>query len=55
MVMDRFEKDQYAKERAQNLYYPFASRDDCEVAYWLLNSGLSMLAINKFLSLKLVC
>ena len=52
--MDKFDSDQFADQRRQNLYYPFANRDDWEMAYWLLNSGLSMVAINKFLSLKLV-
>ena len=52
--MDRFDKDRFAGERKQNIYYPFADRDDWEMGYWLLNSGLSMAAINKFLSLKLV-
>lgn len=52
--MDKFDRDRFAEERKQNLYYPFADRDDWEMGYWLLNSGLSMAAINKFLSLKLV-
>lgn len=52
--MDKFDRDQFCEERRQNLYYPFANRDDWEMAYWLLNSGLSMTSINKFLSLRLV-
>ena len=52
--MDQFDKDRFVGERKQNIYYPFADRDDWEMGYWLLNSGLSMAAINKFLSLKLV-
>lgn len=52
--IDKFDQDRFAEERKQNLYYPFADRDDWEVGYWLLNSGLSMAAINKFLSLRLV-
>ena len=52
--MDKFDQDRFAEERKQNIYYPFADRDDWEMGYWLLNSGLSMAAINKFLSLKLV-
>ena len=54
MFMERFDKDQLAEERKQNIYYLFANRDDWEMAYWLLNSGLSMVAIDKFLSLSLV-
>ena len=53
--MERFDKDQFAEERKQSIYYPFANRDDWEMACWLLNSGLSTVAINKFLSLRLVC
>jgi hypothetical protein len=52
--MDRFDLDQYAEERKSNLFYPFASKQDWDVGYWLLSSGLSMAAIDEFLSLELV-
>ena len=52
--MDVFEKDRYATERETQLYYPFASRDEWELASFLLHSHLSMASIDKFLKLKLV-
>ena len=55
MFMDQFFADQYADFRRENLYYPFASRIDWQLASWLLHSRLSMAAIDNFLSLELVC
>ncbi|KAH7917703.1 hypothetical protein BV22DRAFT_1135188 [Leucogyrophana mollusca] len=52
--MDQFDMDENASLRKENIYYPFASRQDWEIASWLLRSGLSMGAINSFLSLELV-
>lgn len=52
--MDQFFSNQYATFRQENLYYPFASGVDWQLALWLLCSWLSMAAINDFLSLKLV-
>jgi hypothetical protein len=52
--MDNFDKDTYAYERVYNLYYPFASRNEWELASFLLRSNLSMALVNKFLSLNLV-
>ena len=54
MFMASFDKDAFVEERKANLFYPFASRGDWEVASWLFNSGLSQTSINKYLSLKLV-
>ena len=51
--LQEFDCDQYAQERKQNLYYPFASRDEWELAAFLLRSDLSMASINSFLSLQL--
>ena len=53
--LDDFNTDPYAAERHANLYYPFASKDEWELASFLLLSGLSMASITKFLSLRLVC
>jgi len=53
--LDRFEADQFSNCRSSNIYYPFASRGDWQMGSWLLRSGLSMSAINTFLSLDLVC
>ena len=52
--MDRFGAHKHAHLRRENLFYPFASRPDWEIASWLLRSGLSMAAIDTFLSLELV-
>lgn len=52
--MDIFNTDQHAAKRIQNLYYPFSSRQDWEVASFLLRSTLSMAAIDEFLSLEMV-
>jgi Plavaka transposase len=52
--MDEFDRDQYAGERINNLYYPFASRNEWELAAFLLRSDLSMASIDSFLSLNLV-
>jgi hypothetical protein len=52
--MSEFNRDQYAVERVENIYYPFASRDEWELAAFLLQSDLSMRSIDSFLSLKLV-
>ncbi|KAH7917126.1 hypothetical protein BV22DRAFT_1026954, partial [Leucogyrophana mollusca] len=52
--MDQFDMDENASLRKENIYYPFASHQDWEIASWLLRSGLSMGAINSFLSLELM-
>lgn len=52
--MDDFDCDNHASERIDNIYYPFTSRNEWELASFLLQSDLSMASINKFLSLALV-
>ena len=52
--MDEFDHDQYAGERIENLYYPFASRNEWEFAAFLLCSDLSMASIDSLLSINLV-
>jgi hypothetical protein len=52
--MDKFDLDHHSAERQDNLYYPFASRQDWQMASFLLRSGLSMAKIDDFLSLELV-
>jgi hypothetical protein len=52
--MQQFESDEFAEERTQNLFYPFASRAEWELAAFLLRSDLSLAALDKFLSLNLV-
>ena len=53
--MDTFDADRFSSERQNNLFYPFASKAEWEFASWLANSGLSMSAIDKCLSLDIVC
>ena len=52
--LETFDCDPYAQARKTNLYYPFASRDEWELAAFLLRSDLSLALIDSFLSLKLV-
>jgi hypothetical protein len=52
--MDVFDADRFADKRKENLYYPFASKQDWEMASWLLRSGLSKGAVDQFLHLELV-
>ena len=52
--MDEFDRDDHATMREENLYYPWASRQEWELASFLLRSSLSMAAIDQFLSLDLV-
>jgi hypothetical protein len=50
--MQQFDSDEFAEIRVQNIYYPFASQAEWELATFLLESDLSMAQIDKFLSLK---
>jgi hypothetical protein len=52
--MDIFDEDKYADARQTNLYYPFASQLEWELASFLLKSDLSRIAIDQFLKLRLV-
>ena len=52
--MDQFFADKHGELRKENLFYPFASQEDWQMASWLLRSRLSMAAIDSFLSLDLV-
>ena len=53
--MDRFNEDRYTPYRVQNPHYPFADKEEWEVASFLLRSGMSMQNMDEFLRLKLVC
>ncbi|KAG1895084.1 uncharacterized protein F5891DRAFT_1194595 [Suillus fuscotomentosus] len=52
--LDLFDADEYAEYRKDNLFYPFASKEEWEIADFLLRSPLSMAAINEFLALPIV-
>jgi hypothetical protein len=49
-----FNSDAYADQRTQYPWYPFASKDEWELASWLSRSRLSMFAINSFLHMQVV-
>ncbi|KAG0705982.1 hypothetical protein DFH29DRAFT_872715 [Suillus ampliporus] len=42
------------EEKKDNLFYPFASKEEWEVADYLLHSFLSMAAIDEFLKLRMI-
>ncbi|KAJ7035463.1 hypothetical protein C8F04DRAFT_955065 [Mycena alexandri] len=52
--MDDFDKDPFAKQRAKNLYYPFASSDEWAYAAFLSNANISVSTIDQLLKLRLV-
>lgn len=52
--MDGFRADEYAEERKSNVFYPFASSAEWELASWLVRRNLSMDATDEFLKLELV-
>ncbi|KAG2353500.1 hypothetical protein BDR07DRAFT_1383084 [Suillus spraguei] len=52
--LDLFDADEYAECRKENIFYPFASKEEWEVANFLLHSPLSMAAINQFLEFPMI-
>lgn len=52
--MDNFDNDRFSKERQAHSHYPFASKDEWQMASFLLRSGLSMAALDMFFKLELV-
>ncbi|KAG1848322.1 hypothetical protein DFJ58DRAFT_842964 [Suillus subalutaceus] len=52
--LDVFDADEYAEYRKENLFYPFASKEEWEIGDFLLRSPLSMAAIDVFLKLPLI-
>jgi hypothetical protein len=52
--MKLFDEDEHAEKRKTNLYYPFASQPEWELASFLLKSGLSMGMMDEFLKLQMV-
>jgi hypothetical protein len=53
--LDRFNLDACAPQCGNNIYYPFASRVEWDMAKYLLCSSLSMAKIDEFLKLDSVC
>jgi hypothetical protein len=54
MFLDLFDMDEYAAYRKDNLFYPFASKEEWEITDFLLHSPLSMAATNEFLAFPIV-
>ena len=52
--MDEFMADQYAEQRWENPYFPWASQSEWAFVSWLLQLCLSMAAIDSLLALDLV-
>ena len=52
--IDNFDNDEFSKERQVHSHYPFASKDEWQLASFLLRSGLSMAALDLFFKLELV-
>ena len=52
--MSNFHADKFAEYRAQNIYYPFASRGEWELGAFLTQANMSMKVIDEFLSLESV-
>ncbi|KAG0701310.1 hypothetical protein DFH29DRAFT_876015 [Suillus ampliporus] len=50
--MDQFSENEYAAEREQNQYFPFASKLDWETPSFILQSDLSMADIDEYLNLE---
>ncbi|KAE9383333.1 hypothetical protein BT96DRAFT_844117 [Gymnopus androsaceus JB14] len=53
-ALDLFNEDRFSDHRRLNLYYPWASKGEWEVAQYLLKSSLSLADIDEFLKLELV-
>ncbi|KAJ7911544.1 hypothetical protein B0H13DRAFT_2328201 [Mycena leptocephala] len=51
--MDGFHKDEYASERKTNLYYPFASAEEWELAVFITKCNMTIADTNEFLKLRL--
>ena len=52
--MDDFWADQYVEERCDNVFYPWALKQEWAFASWLLCSHLSMVAIDTLLLLDII-
>ncbi|KAG1853679.1 hypothetical protein F4604DRAFT_1506422, partial [Suillus subluteus] len=52
--LDVLDADEFVEYRKDNLFYPFASKEEWEVADYLLRSSLSMAAVDEFLKLCMI-
>jgi hypothetical protein len=51
---DEFRQDEHSQDRLDNVFYPFASKNEWELASWLTRASLSMRLMDDFFSLQLV-
>lgn len=54
LFLDTFDANIHTQEHKSNIFYPFANPWDWEISWWITLSGLSMLEVDKFLSMQLV-
>jgi hypothetical protein len=52
--MDEFHQEKHSQDRLDNAFYPFASKEEWELASWLTRANLSIGLIDDFFSLQLV-
>jgi hypothetical protein len=52
--IDKFHADKFSEQCTENLYFPFVSRDEWELAAFLTQTNLSMKVIDRFHALALV-
>ncbi|KAJ7030184.1 hypothetical protein C8F04DRAFT_1211785 [Mycena alexandri] len=52
--MDLFDKDEYAEQRKDNVYYPFSTGDEWEFASFISRSNMSTRSIDELLNLRLM-
>jgi hypothetical protein len=52
--MDEFHQEKHSQDRLDNVFYPFASKEEWGLALWLTRANLSMRLIDNFFSLQLV-
>jgi hypothetical protein len=52
--MADFDRDSYTSQRHEVPWYPFAGKNDWEVAHWLMRANLSMSEIDEYLNLNFV-
>lgn len=53
--MEWLNRDQFAGYRIDNIYYPFASKAEWDLASFLMRSSMTMKDIDDFLELQMVC
>lgn len=52
--MDNFYEDKHSQDRLDNVFYPFTSKEEWELASWLTRANISGRLMDEFFSLQLV-